>query len=217
MDPKARVLIADDHPAFRDGLVKAIERDGEFAIVGQAANGAEALKLVAQLRPDLALLAVSMPVMNGLEVARRIHQEGIPTELVFLTMYKDPVYFNAALDLGVRGYLLRDGVVSELLSCLKMVTDGQYYVSPSISHLLVEREKKAGGIAGMASSLENLTPAELSILRLLAENQTSKEIATKLCVSTRTVENQRTRICAKLGVKGNNELLQFAMENRAAM
>jgi DNA-binding NarL/FixJ family response regulator len=217
MDTKTRILIADDHPIFREGLVKAIERESTFAVVGQAANGAEALKLVLELRPDLAVLDVSMPVMNGLEVARRIHQEAIPTELVFLTIYKDRMYFNAALDLGVRGYLIKDSVVAEFLSCLKAVTDGQYYISPSISHLLLERNTKAQALASAVPSIDSLTPAECAILKLLAENQTSKEIAEKLFVSVRTVENHWTHICTKLGIKGHNKLLQFAMENKPAL
>jgi len=217
MHARTRILIADDHPIFREGLVKAIERESVHAIVGQAANGAEALKLVLELRPDLAILDVSMPVMNGLELARRIHQEAVPTEIVFLTMYKDPVYFNAALDLGVRGYLIKDNVVAELLSCLKAVADGQYYISPSISNLLIERNKKAEALASSVPSLDSLTPAERAILKLLADNQTSHKIAEKLFVSVRTVENHRTHICTKLGINGHNQLLQFAMDNKSAL
>lgn len=217
MDAPTRILIADDHPIFREGLVKTIERDTSFSIIGQAGNGAEALKLISELRPDLAVLDVSMPIMDGLEVARRVHQEALPTELVFLTMYRDPKYFNVALDLGVRGYIIKDSVASELLSCLKAVTAGQYYISPTISYLLVERNKKAESLANSAPSLDRLTPAERAILKLLAENHTSKEIAQKLFVSERTVENHRMHICQKLGIKGHNKLLQFALENKAAL
>jgi len=217
MDAPTRILIADDHPIFREGLVKTIERDTSFSIIGQAGNGAEALKLISELRPDLAVLDVSMPIMDGLEVARRVHQEALPTELVFLTMYKDPKYFNVALDLGVRGYIIKDSVTSEFLSCLKAVAAGQYYISPTISYLLVERNKKAESLANSAPSLDRLTPAERAILKLLAENHTSKELAGRLFVSERTVENHRMHICHKLGIHGHNKLLQFALENKGTL
>jgi DNA-binding NarL/FixJ family response regulator len=217
MDTATRIVIADDHPIFREGLAKTIERDKAFTVIGQAGDGAEALKLITELRPDLAVLDVSMPVMDGIEVARKVHAEALPTELVFLTMYKDPQYFNAALDLGVRGYIIKDSVASELLLCLKAVTEGQYYISPIISHLLIERNRKTESFDGSVSIRKRLSPAELAVLKLVAENLTSKEIAGKLFVSERTVENHRTHICQKLGIKGHNKLLQFALENKEAL
>jgi DNA-binding NarL/FixJ family response regulator len=217
MDAPSRIVIADDHPIFREGLVRTIERDKAFSVVGQAGDGSEALKLIKELHPDLAVLDVSMPVMDGVEVARKVHEEAIPTELVFLTMYKDPQYFNAALDLGVRGYIIKDSVAADLLSCLRAVMDGKYYISPVISHLLLERTRRAELLMNAVPSLGTLTPAERSILRLVAGNYTSKEIAEKLFVSIRTVENHRTHICQKLGIKGHNKLLEFALENKSVL
>jgi DNA-binding NarL/FixJ family response regulator len=217
MDAPTRIVIADDHPIFREGLVRTIERDRTFSVIGQAGDGAEAFKLIADLRPDLAVLDVSMPVMDGIAVVRKLQEQVVATEIVFLTMYRDSQYFNAALDLGVRGYMLKDSVSSELLTCLKAVTDGQYYISPVISHLLVERTKKIESLNHAVPALERLTPAERSILRLLAENRTSREIAELLFVSVRTVENHRTHISQKLSIKGYNKLLQFALENKALL
>jgi DNA-binding NarL/FixJ family response regulator len=217
MDAPTRILIADDHPIFREGLIKTIERDKTFTVIGQAGDGAEALRLITEVRPDLAVLDVSMPIMDGIEVARQVHEKALPTELVFLTMYKDPQYFNAALDLGVRGYIIKDSVAAELLSCLKAVTEGQYYISPIISHLLIERNKRAESLDSLVPVRDRLTPAEITVLKLVGENLTSKEIAGKLFVSERTVENHRTHICQKLGIKGHNKLLQFALENKAAL
>jgi len=217
IDNVIRLLIADDHPIFREGLVKIIERNASFALVGQAADGAEALRSIRELHPDIAVLDIEMPKMSGIDVARDVHKEALPTELVILTMYKDPVYFNAAFDLGVRGYLLKDVVGGELVSCLTAIAEGEYYISPAISQLLVERKKRMDNLLKDVPSLGSLTPAEKKILRLVADNLTSKEIADKLFVSARTVENHRTHICQKLGIKGHNRLLQFALENKSGL
>jgi DNA-binding NarL/FixJ family response regulator len=212
-----RVLIADDHPLFREGLVRAIGQDKTFEIVGQAGDGGETLTLIRERHPDLAVLDVSMPTMDGLEVARRVHQEALATELVVLTMYKDAKYFNAALDLGVRGYMLKDSAATELLTCLRAVTSGQYYISPAVTHFLIDRNGRAGPHTESLSLRERLTPAELTILRLVSENKTSREIAQELFVSVRTVENHRTHICQKLGIKGHNALLQFALDKKTEL
>jgi DNA-binding NarL/FixJ family response regulator len=213
MEETTRILVVDDHPIFRDGLIRAIEREKMFTVVGQAADGMEALNLIRELHPDLAVLDVSMPEMDGLEVARRVHQEALPTELIILTMYKDARFFNAALDFGVRGYVVKDSVSAEILTCLRTVMDGHYYISPTISDLLIARERRAASLPPVEPLFDSLTPAERTILRRVAENKTSREIAQELSVSLRTVENHRTHICHKLGIKGHNALLQFAMEN----
>jgi len=217
MEEPTRIIIADDHPIFREGLVRAIERDKEFTIIGQAADGGEALNLIRELHPDLAVLDISMPTLGGLEVARRVRQEALPTQLVMLTMYKDASYFDAALDLGIRGYMLKDSAAVELLLCLKAVASGQYYFGPAISHLLVERRGTREPQSGSMSLRQQLTPLELTILRMISENKTSKEIAEMLFVSVRTVENHRMHIAQKLGIKGHNALLQFALENRSSL
>ncbi len=217
MDHPTRIIIADDHPMFREGLVRAIDHDKDFIVAGTAGNGTEALQQIVELKPDLAVLDVSMPGADGLEVARKVHDDGLATEIVILTMYNDLSYFNRALDLGVRGYILKDSAVSEFLTCLRSVREGHYYISPSISHLLVEREKKAETLTASIPALQRLTPAERKILKLLSENLTSREIAEKIFVSTRTVENHRTHICSKLGIKGHHKLLEFALQNKSAL
>ena len=217
MDNKTRVFIADDHPIFREGLAKSIERDSAFELIGQAADGAEALRSIREFHPDIAILDVEMPKISGIDVARAVHKDALPTEIIFLTMYKDPAYFNAALDLGVRGYLLKDVVSGELVSCLKTVSEGEYYISPAISQLLVERKKKSQELLKDLPALNRLTPAEKHILILLADNLTSKQIAEKLFVSVRTVENHRLHMCQKLEIKGHNKLLQFALENKSSL
>ncbi len=217
MDNSIKVIIADDHPIVREGLVRTIERDKAFALVGQAGDGAEAMRLIEELHPDIAVLDVTMPLMDGLEIARRVQQQGLLTELVILTMHNDPEHLNGALDLGVRGYLVKESVSLDLIACLKAVMLGQHYVSPVLSHLLVERRKRASRPSESRPLGERLTPAEVSVLRLVAENKTNKDIARVLFVSVRTVENHRARICQKLGVKGHNQLLLFAREHKGEL
>lgn len=217
MEDQIRVIIADDHPIFREGLVRTVQRQRDVTVVGQAADGGEALHLIAELHPEVAVLDLSMPVMDGLEVARRVHQSALPTELVILTMYKDAMYFNTALDRGVRGYVLKDGAVGEILVCLAAVLGGKTYVSPTLAGLLANRQGSEGRHANSQPLRQKLSPAETSILRLVSENRTSKEIAESLFVSVRTVENHRMHICQKLGLKGPHALLQFALEHRTAL
>lgn len=173
--------------------------------------------MITELHPDLVVLDVSMPVMDGLEVARRAHLMALPSEIVILTMYKDAKYFNTALDLGVRGYVVKDSAAIELILCLKAVSGGQYYVSPSVASLLVERHRRRKGTQATLGLHERLTPAETNVLKLVAENKTSREIGDILFVSVRTVENHRAHICSKLDLKGHNALLQYALEHRSSL
>lgn len=214
MKAKVTLLIADDHPIFREGLVRIMERDSAFSVVAQTGDGGEALRLLRELQPDIAVLDISMPTMSGLDIARASQKEKLTVEFVILTMYNDEKYFNAAMDLGVRGYVLKDSIATELLASVRAVADGKYYISPSISELLIDRKTKMQSHSRAVPGLDDLTPAEKHILKLLAENRTSREIADELCISVRTVENHRTHICSKLGIKGHNKLLQFAFENK---
>jgi len=212
-----RVLIADDHPIFREGLVRIIERDKSFTIVGQCGDGGEALALIRELQPEIAILDISMPTMSGLDIARSAQKEGLSVNIVILTMYKDEKYFDAAMDVGVKGYVLKDGIATELVDSLRAISSGRYYISPVISELVIDRRQRLQSLAKATPALSGLTTAERNILKLLAENKTSREIANDLFVSVRTVENHRTHICNKLGIKGYNKLLQFALEHRSVL
>ena len=214
-EPKKRIVIADDHPILREGLVRIIERDNAFDIVAQTGDGKEALRLIQELRPDIAVLDIAMPSMSGLDVAGAAYEQRLPVEFIILTMFKEEEYFKAALDLGVKGYVLKDGIATELLGSLHAVADGKYYISPGISALLVDLKSKRQSLAKTMPAINDLTQAERNILRLLSGNRTSQEIADALCIAVRTVENHRTNICKKLGIKGYNKLLQFAIENKS--
>lgn len=217
MTEKTTVLIADDHPIVRQGFVKVIERDSSFAVIAESGDGERALQSLRELKPDIAVLDISMPDMSGLEIIKQVGTDNLPTKYVILTMYKDPEYFDTAIDMGVKGYILKESATGELLNCLRMVARNQYYISPLLSGYLLERDAKIKSLNNSMPALSKLTRAEKRILKLIAENKTSREIADDLCVSPRTVQNHRTNICSKLGLKGHNKLLLFAVQNKSLL
>ncbi|HMK39654.1 MAG TPA: response regulator transcription factor, partial [Bacteroidota bacterium] len=169
------------------------------------------------LRPDIAVLDIAMPTLNGIEIVRSAGREMLTTAFIILTMYNEERYFNEAMDAGVRGYLLKDSVATELMAGVRAVAMGDYYISPAISALLIDRNTKLKSLGQTLPSLERLTPSERRVLRLLSLNKTSREIAGELFVSVRTIENHRTHICAKLGLKGHNQLLLLAIRHRSLL
>jgi DNA-binding NarL/FixJ family response regulator len=216
MVPPVRVVIVDDHPLFRQGLRQILERDARYACVGEAGDGPAALALIEHEQPDVAVLDVNLPGLSGLEVARRVQERKLPTGLVVLTMCNDEETFNRAMDFGVLGFVLKENAVTETLESIHSVAHGHHYLSPSISSFLVRRHDRTGALAVRRPGLEDLTKAERRILRLVALNRTTREIAAELFVSHRTVETHRANISAKLGLHGSHSLLQFALENRSA-
>lgn len=209
------VIIADDHPIFRQGLTQILKETSEFLVVGEANNGLEALELLDSLHPDIALVDINMPSMDGLQLVRAAAARSEPSVFVILTMFKDDEYFKEAMDLGVMGYLLKDSATSDLLECLRTVARGRHYISPVMSELLVLGSH--GSTREHQGSLAHLSPTERRILRLIAEGKTSKEIADDLSISFHTVNNHRAHICEKLHLEGPNKLLQFAMEHKTML
>lgn len=209
-----KVFIADDHPIFRQGLLKIMEGDPFFEIIGESGDGEKALHAIRDLRPDIAVLDISMPGMSGLEIVKHVQKDGLKTEFVILTMFTEEEYFDEAMDCGVKGYLLKENASSDLLNCLKSVTEGKYYVSPSMSEYLIKRNARIKDLNKTVPSLGDLTEMERRVLKLIGENKTSKEIAAELFISYRTVQNHRNNICQKLDLKGHHKLLQFALENK---
>jgi DNA-binding NarL/FixJ family response regulator len=214
---KLRVLIADDHPIFRKGLVLAISAERSIEIAGEAGDGQQALRLAEELKPDVIVLDIEMPLMNGLQVADEIIKRQLPVDIVILTMYKEEDMFNEAMDLGVKGYVLKESAVSDIVNSIKTVASGRYYLSPSISDFLVSRSDRARSLLKKRPQLENLTTTERKVLRLISENKTSKEIADGMHISYRTVENHRSNICNKLEIHGSHALLKFAIENKSVL
>lgn len=209
---KSRVLVADDHNIFREGLVARIHSQEFFEVVAEAGNGVEALDLIKKLNPDIAVLDISMPGMNGLEVAKKSMEKGAATNFIVLTMYKEEQFFNKAMDIGIKGYLLKENTFEDLLACLKAVSKGRAYVSPLLAGHKAARKRKVEFLRENTPSLKDLTHMERKVLKLIGEYKTSKEIAENLYISDKTVNNHRANICEKLNLKGKNKLLHFAME-----
>lgn len=212
-----KVIIADDHPVFREGLRQVIETDKQLHVVGEAVDGQEAIATILATKPDVAVLDVDMPNSDGFEVVRVIKSRQVPVGIVFLTMHKDERFLNAALDLGVKGYLLKDSAVTEIIASIKAVGAGSDYVSPALTSYLVNRSRREAQLAGEIPALGRLTPTERRILSRLGEYKTSKEIAGEMFISVRTVERHRANICEKLDLHGSHALIKFAAEYRSEL
>ena len=207
----------DDHPLFRQGLRQVIQSDPRFELAGESDDGEAALQLIQQVKPDVAVLDVNLPRMSGLEVAMILQTKKLKVGLVVLTMLKDEQAFNQAMNLDIKGYVLKENAAEEILNCIASVAEGNPYVSPSLTSYLLRRRNRAELLATRTPSLEDLTTAERRILKGIAQKKTTKEIAAELFISPRTVETHRANISSKLMLKGPNSLLQFAVEHRDAL
>ena len=210
-----RLLIIDDHPVFRRGLRQIIEENPRFLIVGEASDGQTGLKMLAELKPDVAVVDIDMPHLNGLEMLRALQRMNAPVSVLVLTMYKEEDMFNAAMDLGVKAYILKENAVDDLLKGLDKVVLGETFVSSSMSLVGQRRISRVQQLLLSKPQIEDLTAAERRILKLIAEDRTSKEIADQLGISVKTVENHRLSICHKLNLHGSHSLLKFAFDHKS--
>ena len=217
MDHDVRVLIADDHPIFRRGLRQIIETAPRLSVIAEASNGEQALRALQGTGVDIAVLDVTMPVKDGFAVARAAREQRLAVPLVLLTMHKDERYLNAALELGVRGYVLKDSAPTEITDCILAVIAGQEYVSPALSSFLIQRGRRAGALAEQKPALAQLTPTERRVLKLIAAGQTSREIASALHIGVRTVEHHRNNMALKLELRGSHALLKFAIQHQSEL
>lgn len=208
-----RILVADDHPIFRKGLIEIISSEDSFEIIGECGDGITALTIITEKQPDVAVLDIQMPKMNGFEVLKKINELKLSTKVVFLTMHSEENIFEKAMELGAQAYLLKESVTDDILLCLNHVVQGKFYVSSSISDFLFTLNKKLKA-GGEKYGLLKLTSTEMKILKLISEKKSSREIADVLFISVRTVENHRNNICGKLDLHGANALLPFALENK---
>jgi len=208
------LLLADDHPVFRRGLIDVITSRPGYRIVGEADNGEEALIRIRELRPDIAVLDIEMPVMDGVEVAKELQAAVNSTSVIMLTMHRESIYFFRALDAGVAAYVLKDSAIRDLMECIERVRDGEFYISIELRNLLLDHRLKKRQLRAERRGLDMITATERKVLQRIAEGMTTRETAASLGVSPRTVEHHRSSICRKLSLRGSNALLRFALENR---
>lgn len=211
MKNKTRILIADDHPIFRSGLRHVIDSEAAYEVVAEADDGKTALSLIEEMSPDIAILDVNMPEMSGFDVISGLAGREEPIEYVILTMHDDEKMFRKAMDLGVRGYVLKDSAAVDIVNCLQAVCKGQNYTSAAVTSFLFKRASGTPEVEG----LDSLTPAERTVLKKVADYKTSREIADELNVSVRTIENHRANISSKLGLQGSHALMKFALSHEA--
>lgn len=217
LNSEIEIIIADDHAVVRRGLRVTIEADPALKVVGESDNGETALAQIEALKPRIAVLDVDMPKMGGLSVAREIRKRGLPVELVFLTIHNQEDLFDAAMELGSKGYILKDSALTEIVKALRTVADGGYYITPSLTDLLLQHRSRAQAFAQQEPGINNLTPTERRVLQMVGEGQSSKSIADELFIHYRTVENHRTNICQKLGLRGHNALFKFALQHKSEL
>ncbi len=213
MKNKIRIVIADDHPIFRKGLIDIIKENSQFEILSEAFDGEQASSYLQTYKPDIAILDINMPKMTGFDVVRILKDKLKDVKIIFLTMHKEEDIFNRAMDLGVKGYVLKECATDDIIECLTTVSVNQHYISPSISEYLFNRSKRSNEVYENIG-LAKLSPTEITILKHISEGKTSKEIADFLFISRKTVENHRENICSKLCIHGVNALMKFAIENK---
>lgn len=215
MEKEIKIVMADDHPIVRQGLKQIIETDRTISIAGEASDGKAALELIEKHCPDVAVLDIDMPEMDGFAVVRALEEKNIQVETVFLTMHSEAEIFEEAMDLGVKGYVLKDSAVNDIVASIKSVAAGKPFLSPALSALLLNRRNRIVELDENHSGLQMLTPTERRILKLIANDKTSKEIGEELFISHRTVETHRTNICRKLDLHGNLALVKFAVTHKS--
>jgi two-component system, NarL family, response regulator NreC len=204
-----RVLLADDHTLIRAGLRMVVSSQPDFIVVGEANHGREAVALAEQLRPDVVVMDVGMPSLNGIEACRQVHDSLPQTQVIMLSMHSDEGYVLRALKAGAKGYLLKDSAEADLASAIRAVTAGKSFFSPAVSKVLLEDYMRKLERAGAEDSFELLSPREREVLQLVAEGKSSKEVANLLELSVYTVETHRAKVMQKLKLHNIPELILY--------
>jgi len=211
---RIRVLIVDDHTLVRDGIKALLALATDIEVVGEAANGIEALEKVKEFAPDVVLMDLAMPIMGGLEATRRIRKEFTRTKVLALTQYDDADYVVPVIEAGARGFITKMSAFSELATAIQAVYRGESYLSPSAATALVEEFQVKRDAEGGKDPYQQLTNREREVLKLLAEGYTAREIADMLVVSPKTVEWYRTSLMGKLNIHNKTDLIKFAIRKR---
>jgi DNA-binding NarL/FixJ family response regulator len=209
MKKKTRILLADDHAVVRKGFRLILSQEPDFEVIGEAGEGHEAVRLATELQPDVVIMDIAMPDLNGVEVTRRITENAPGIRILILSMHKDAVYVRESLRAGAKGYLLKDSIDKDLVAAVRAVAAGHGFLSPEVSGTVLADYQRH-----VADSLDLLTSRERQILQLLAEGLTAKDIAARLDISVYTVDAHRSRIMKKLQLKSSAELVRFAMRKK---
>ena len=213
MTPKIRILIADDHTLLRNGICALLEAEPDMVIVGEASEGREAVRLAGQLRPNVVLMDIAMPLLNGLEATRQIKHGHPEINILVLTMYDNEEYFREMLELGASGYIIKHAAATELVTAIRAVYNGEAVLSPAITRYLLE------DYLTHDSRIERDNPNALSarereVLQLIAEGKTSREIAEMLNLSVKTVQSHRSNLMQKLDLHDRGELIKYAIQKK---
>jgi len=206
MREKIRILLADDHAVVRQGFKMILAAQADMEIVGEAGNGREALELAGRLQPDVIVMDVAMPELNGIEATRRVADLSPRSRVLALSMHKDSVYVREILRAGARGYLLKDSIASDLLAAVRAVARGEGYLSPGVSDAVLNDYRRH-----VTDPIDLLTSREREVLQMIAEGKTNKDIATVLNLSVYTVDAHRGRIMEKLNLHSATDLVRFAV------
>ncbi len=210
MKQKTRVVLADDHPIVLNGLRNLIRTEEDMDLVGEASSGASALKLIRELLPDVAIVDISMPEMNGILLTRRLTEQLPDLKVLVLTLHEDRAYVKQALDAGVRGYVLKRSAAENLVQAIRAVVIGGLYIDPAIAHRMFDSNPKRAGAPRGGLRVSELTDRETEVLKLVALGFTNKEIARQLDIGVKSVETYKSRGSEKLGLKTRAELVRFA-------
>ncbi len=205
-----RILIADDHGVIRAGLHALLAKEPGMEVVGQAADGEEAVKMAYKLRPDLLLLDITMPGLDGIQVTRQLRAALPATHILILTLHEGVSMLREAIAAGASGYIVKRAVDVELIGAIQAVARGEMYVHPSMTQALIQ---DMSPLAGSSTPIGVLSPRETEVLRLVARGQTNRQIAKTLSLSVRTVDSHRANLMNKLGVSSRAELIQYALEH----
>lgn len=208
---KVRVLLADDHQLIRSGIRLMLEREPDMGVVGEASDGREAVALAKSLRPDVVIMDIGMPNLNGIEAAGQMAKENPELAIMILSMHPDETYVLRALKAGARGYLLKDSAEADLIKAVHVVAGGKSFFSPAVSKVLLDDYVRKLKRSGTDDAYDLLTPREREILQLIAEGKSNKDIANLFNISVYTVESHRSNLMEKLNLRGLPELILYAV------